>query len=92
MSLVASRTSTPCDAWPGSFLAAANVSPKVARSVLRHSRVALTPNTYSRGYRDDQAEAVSRLTTPAAIKRKYQKAFRGRGGRKNDRRWVRHRP
>lgn len=45
----------------GSFLAAANVSPKVAQSILRHSHIALTLNTYSHAYRDDQAEAVSRL-------------------------------
>ena len=45
----------------GSLLAAANVSPKVAQSIMRHADVGLTLNTYSHAYPEDQAAAVARL-------------------------------
>jgi len=45
----------------GSYLASANVSPKVAQSIMRHSDINLTMNFYSHAFRDDQIQAIEKL-------------------------------
>jgi integrase len=45
----------------GTFLAAGNVNPKVAKMILRHSDFGLTMNTYSHAYREDEALAIEKL-------------------------------
>lgn len=45
----------------GSFLNAGGVNMKVIQSILRHSDIGLTANTYSHAYREDEVQAVEKL-------------------------------
>lgn len=45
----------------GSYLAKANVSPKVAQSIMRHSDINLTMNFYSHSFREDEVHAIEKL-------------------------------
>ncbi len=50
-------TSTPCGAW----LAMTGAHPKVIQSVMRHSSITLTMDTYGHLFPGQEADAVARL-------------------------------
>jgi len=61
----------------GSLLAAANVHPKVAQSIMRHSDITLTLSRYSHVYNGQEADALAKLPAfgkPAGKERRKEEA------------------
>jgi len=58
----------------GSLLAASGVHPKVAQSIMRHSKIDLTMTRYTHVLRGQESEAVAKLPNLSLSSRKKQKA------------------